>query len=442
MKITIFGSGYVGLVTGACLAQVGNDVLCVDINVDKISNLRRGIIDFHEPGLDQIIQENIQAQRLHFTTSTKEGVEHGLYQFISVSAPCDDNGIIDTQYVLNTAKEIAEHMQGYKIIISETTVPVGTASDIEAVMKKQLAERNEKHEFDVISNPEFIKNGAAIDDFMKPDRIIIGSDNPRTTEMMRELYSPFNHNRDRIVTMDVRSAEMTKYAANALLATKVSLMNEMANIAELFGADIEKVREGIGSDPRIGYHFIYPGCGYGGLRFSKDIKALSYGANKHNYDAQLLKAVDSVNYRQKERLFEKLTHYYGDSLKDKTIALWGLSFKANSADMRGSASRVLMQQLWRIGAKVKAYDPVAKKSCEILYGTKKEGLILCDTAEDALHNADALVIATEWQEFRSPDFDKIKATLKDPVIVDGRNLYRPDQMKDLGFTYYGIGRGE
>jgi len=414
----------------------------VDINADKISNLRQGIIDFHEPGLDQIIQDNIEAKRLNFSTSIKEGVNHGLYQFIAVNAPCDDEGIVDTQFVLNTAKEIAEHMNAYKIIINETTAPVGTADDIKETIANVLTERGEKTEFDVISNPEFIKNGAAIDDFMKPDRIIIGSDNPRTTELMRELYSPFNHNRDRVVTMDVRSAEMTKYTANALLATKVSLMNEMANIAEKFGADIEKVREGIGSDPRIGYHFIYPGCGYGGLRFSKDIKALSYGAKKHNYDAELLKAIEKVNYRQKEKLFEKLNRYYGDSLKDKTIALWGLSFKANSADMRGSASRVLMQQLWQIGAKVQAYDPVAKKSCEILYGKNKKGLVLCDSAEAALDGTDALVIATEWEEFRSPDFDKIKQSLKDPVIVDGRNLYRPDQMKDLGFTYYGIGRGE
>lgn len=442
MKITIYGSGYVGLVTGACMAQVGNDVLCVDIDADKISNLSQGIIDFHEPGLDQMIKENIDAGRLSFSTSIKEGVDHGLYQFIAVNAPCDDEGIVDTQYVLKTAKKIAEHMNGYKIIISETTAPVGTADNIKKIMNTQLVNRNEKHEFDVISNPEFIKNGAAIDDFMKPDRIIIGSDNPRTTEMMRELYSPFNHNRDRIVTMDVRSAEMTKYAANALLATKVSLMNEMANIAKLFGADIEKVRVGIGSDPRIGYHFIYPGCGYGGLRFSKDIKALSYGAKKHNYDAELLKAVEAVNYRQKEKLFEKLTHFYGESLKDKTIALWGLSFKANSADMRGSASRVIMKQLWRIGANVRAYDPVANKNCETLYGKNKEGLVLCNSASEALEGADALVIATEWQEFRSPDFEQIKESLKDPVIVDGRNLYKPDQLKDMGITYYAIGRGE
>ncbi|MEH6457848.1 MAG: UDP-glucose/GDP-mannose dehydrogenase family protein [Cocleimonas sp.] len=442
MKITIYGSGYVGLVTGACMAQVGNDVLCVDIDEDKVSALSKGIIDFHEPGLDQIIKENIDAGRLNFTNTVKEGVEHGLYQFIAVNAPCDDKGIVDTQFVLSTAESIAEHMNGYKVIISETTVPVGTADDIKQNIDKKLTERDVKYEFDVISNPEFIKNGAAIDDFMKPDRIIIGSDNPRTTELMRELYAPFNHNRDRVVTMNVRSAEMTKYAANALLATKLSLMNEMANIAELFGADIEQVREGIGSDPRIGYHFIYPGCGYGGLRFSKDIKALSYGAQKNGYDAELLKSVEAVNYRQKEKLFEKLTRYYGDSLKDKTIAIWGLSFKANSADMRGSASRVLMKQLWRIGAKVRAYDPVANENCEILYGDNKEGLTLCDSKDEALMGADALAIVTEWQEFRSPDFDKIKQSLKDPVIVDGRNLYRPGQMKDLGISYFAIGRGE
>ena len=442
MKITIYGAGYVGLVTGACMAQVGNDVLCVDIDADKIADLSQGIIDFHEPGLEQTIKENIDDGRLKFTTSIEEGVEHGLYQFLTVNAPCDDKGIVNTQYVLDTAKQIAKYMKGYKIIISKTTVPVGTADDIENAINEELAARNAKYEFDVISNPEFIKNGAAIDDIMKPDRIIIGSDNPRTTEMMRELFVPFNHNRDRIVTMDVRSAEMTKYTANALLATKVSFMNEMANIAKEFGADIEQVRVGIGSDPRIGYHFIYPGCGYGGLRFSKDIKALSYGAKKHNYDAELLKAVEAVNYRQKEKLFEKLTHYYGESLKDKTIALWGLSFKANSADIRGSASRVLMKQLWEIGAKIKAYDPVANKNCELIYGKNKEGLTLCESSNDALEGADALVIATEWQEFRSPDFDHIKQTINDAVIIDGRNLYKPDQMKELGFTYYGIGRGE
>jgi len=442
MKITIYGSGYVGLVTGACMAQVGNEVLCVDIDANKIEDLSQAIISFHEPNLEQLIKENIAAGRLKFTTSNKEGADHGLYQFIAVNAPCDDDGMVDTSYVLSTAKAIAEHMNGYKIIISKTTVPVGTADDIKQVVNKQLTERGEKHEFDIISNPEFIKNGTAIDDFIKPDRIIIGSDNPRTTELMRELYSPFNHNRDRIVAMNVRSAEMTKYAANALLATKVSLMNEMANIAELYDADIEKVREGIGSDPRIGYHFIYPGCGYGGLRFSKDIKAMTYGAKKHNYNAELLESVEAVNYRQKEKLFEKLNRHYGDSLKDKTIALWGLSFKANSADMRGSASRVLMKQLWKIGAKVQAYDPAAHENCEILYGKNKSNLRLCDSKEEALNGADALVIVTEWKEFRSPDFGHIKEKLKDPVIVDGRNLYRPDQMKDLGFTYYAIGRGE
>ncbi len=442
MKITIYGSGYVGLVTGACMAEVGNNVLCVDIDADKIKNLSQGIISFHEPGLDDMIKKNIESGNLRFTTSIKEGVEHGLYQFIAVNAPCDDEGIVDTQYVLNTAQSIANEMNSYRIIISETTVPVGTADEIKHTINTVLTEREEKHTFDVVSNPEFIKNGAALDDFMKPDRIIIGSDNPPTTELMRELYSPFNHTRDRIVTMDVRSAEMTKYAANALLATKVSLMNEMSNIAELFGADIEKVREGIGSDPRIGYHFIYPGCGYGGLRFSKDIKALSYGAKKHNYDAELLKAVEAVNYHQKEKLFEKLSRYFGDSLKNKTIALWGLSFKANSADMRGSASRVLMKQLWRIGANIRAYDPVANENCELLYGKDKDGLILCNSKDQALEGADALVIVTEWQEFRSPDFEKIKQALNYPVIVDGRNLYKPDRMKEMGFNYFAIGRGE
>ena len=442
MKITIHGSGYVGLVTAACMAHVGNDVLCTDLNSDKISNLRKGIIDFYEPELDQIIKHNIENGRLKFTTSIKDAIDHGLYQFIAVNAPCNDQGIVDTQHVINTAKSIAVHMRTYKIIISQTTAPVGTADNIRKTISNKLIQFNTNQEFDVISNPEFIKNGAAIDDFMKPDRIIIGSDNPRTTELMRELYSPFNHSRNRIVTMDVRSAEMTKYAANALLATKVSLMNELANIAELFDADIEKVREGIGSDPRIGYHFIYPGCGYGGLRFSKDIKALSYGAKKHGYDPELLTSVESVNYKQKQILFEKLLRFYGESLKNKTIAIWGLSFKANSADMRGSASRVLMKQLWEIGVKVRAYDPAANENCKKLYNNKKDSLTLCNSKYEALEGADALTIITEWKEFRSPDFDKIKQSLKDPVIVDGRNLYKPEQMKELGIYYFAIGRGE
>lgn len=441
MKITIYGAGYVGLVTGACMAQVGNDVLCVDIDDNKIQTLSNGQTNIHEPGLVKILEENINAGRLKFTTSAIEGVEHGLYQFIAVNVPSDDDSTSDIQNILTVAKSIAENMNSYRIIIGKSTAPVGTIDKIKATITKTIRERGEKYEFDMISNPEFIKIGDAIDDFMKPDRIIIGSDNPRTTELMRELYSPFNHNRDRIVAMDIKSAELTKYAANALLATKVSFMNELSNISEILGADIEQVRIGIGSDPRIGYHFIYPGCGYGGSRFPKDVRALAHCTENQGYSANLLKAVEDVNFRQKEKLFEKLSKYYGDSLKEKTIALWGLSFKPDSSDMRGSASRVLMKLLWDIGAKVKAYDPAANETCAELFGDQ-ENLTICSTADEALEGSDALVIPTEWQEFRSPNFEKIKATLNDPVIVDGRNMYKPDQMKELGFTYYGIGRGE
>ncbi len=441
MKITIYGAGYVGLITGACMAQVGNDVLCVDTDKKKVKNLAKGKTDIHEPGLKRTLDENIKAGRLKFTTSAAEGVKHGLYLFIAVSTPFDENGNSDTQHIFTVAKSIAENMDGYRVIIGKSTVPVGTSDKIKDIINNTIQQRGERYEFDMVSNPEFLKTGVAIDDFMKPDRIIIGSDNPRTTELMRELYSPFNHNRDRIIAMDIRSAELTKYAANALLATKVSFMNELSNISEILGADIEQVRIGIGSDPRIGYHFIYPGCGYGGSRFPKDIRALAHCTEDQGYTAELLNAVEAVNYRQKEKLFEKLTKYYGESLKDKTIAIWGLAFKPDSADMRGSASHVLMRQLWNIGAKVRAYDPAANKTCEALYD-KQEGLTICSTANEALKGSDALVIPTGWQEFRSPDFSKIIETLNNPVIVDGRNLYRPEQMKDLGITYYGIGRGE
>jgi UDPglucose 6-dehydrogenase len=441
MKITIYGSGYVGLVTGACMAQVGNDVLCIDSDQQKIEMLAQGKVAFHEPGLTKLVRENIAAGRLNFNSSAQQGVEHGLYQFIAVNTPNTEDGSADLKHVLEVANSIAETMNGYRIIIGKSTVPVGTSDIIKKTIAKKLQDRGEKFEFDMVSNPEFIKIGAAIDDFMKPDRIIIGCDNPRTTEIMRELYSPFNHNRDRLVTMDIRSAELTKYAANALLATKISFMNELSNMSERLGADIEQVRIGIGSDPRIGYHFIYPGCGYGGSRFPQDVRALAHTAEKIGYRAELLNAVEAVNYRQKEKLFEKLSRHYGDSLKDKTIALWGLAFKADSSDMRGSASRVLMKYLWSIGAKVKAYDPAANHVCIRLYG-ERDDLLICESKNETLEGADALVIVTEWQEFRSPDFDKIKSTLKDPVIVDGRNLYNPEQMKELGITYYAIGRGE
>jgi len=441
MKITIFGSGYTGIVTAACMAQVGNDVLCIDVDENKIEKIKSGNISFHEPGLNAIVAENIESGRLKFSSSAKEGVEHGLYQFIAVGTPINDDGSINLIAVLDVANSIATHMNGYRIIINKSTVPVGTADKVKNIISKTLSTREDHFEFDVISNPEFIKEGAAIDDFMKPDRIIVGTDNPRTTELMKELYSPFNHRRDRMVIMDIRSAELTKYAATALLATKISFMNELANIAELLEADIEQVRIGIGSDPRIGYHFIYPGCGYGGSRFPRDIQALEHTAAQIGYKAELLNAVENVNERQKVRPFEKLKQYYGESLKDKTIALWGLSFKPETDDMRAASSRSFMESLWNIGATIRAYDPVAHERCTRIYG-ERDDLALCQSADEALQGSDALVVVTEWQEFRSPDFDSIKSTLNDPVIVDGRNLYKPKYLKELGFTYFGIGRGK
>ncbi len=440
MKVTIYGSGYVGLVTGACLAQVGNDVLCVDIDEEKTALLNSGGIPIYEPGLDKIVKDNIAAGRLHFTTSAEEGTNHGLFQFIAVGTPPDEDGSADLSYVLAVANSIAEHMNDYRIIVDKSTVPVGTADKVHKTIADTLKERGVDVEFDVVSNPEFLKEGAAIDDFMKPDRIVIGTDNPRTTELMRELYAPFNRSHDRLIAMDIRSAELTKYAANAMLATKISFMNELSNLAELLGADIEQVRNGIGSDPRIGYSFIYPGCGYGGSCFPKDVQALERTAKEVGYHAELLSAVESVNNRQKEKPFEKLQRHYGDQLKGKTIALWGLSFKPNTDDMRAASSRVLMEALWDAGATVKAYDPAASEECLRIYG-KRDDLIICDTADQAIAGADCLTIVTEWQEFRSPNFDNIKAKLNDPVIVDGRNLYDPDYMESIGISYYAIGRG-
>ncbi len=441
MKITLYGSGYVGLVTAACLAQVGNDVLCVDINENKINDILKGRISVYEPGLDHLIIDNLKAKRLRFSTSAKEGVEHGLYQIITVNTPILTDGSTELKNIFEVARSIAKYINGYRIIINKSTVPVGTADKTKLIIENELTAHGKKFEFDMVSNPEFIKEGTAIEDFMKPDRIIVGTDNPRTTELMRELYLPFNHSRDRLVSMGVRSAELTKFAATALLATKISFMNELANIAEELGADIEEVRIGIGSDPRIGYHFIYPGCGYGGSFFPKDIKTLIQMADDVNYNAKLLEAVESINEHQKQRPFKKLQHYYGESLKNKTIALWGLSFKPETNDMRGASSRPLMEALWKIGAKVQAYDPSGIEECLRIYG-ERDDLLLCESKEESTIKADALVIVTEWQEFRSPDFEDIKKLLNEPLIIDGRNLYDPEHMKELGFIYYGIGRGE
>ena len=439
MKITIYGSGYVGLVTGTCLAEVGNDVLCVDIDTEKTENLKKGIIPIYEPGLDDLVSKNVKAGRLNFTTDTQAGVKHGLFQFIAVGTPPDEDGSADLQYVLAVAKSIGEHMEEYRIIVNKSTVPVGTADKVRDAVNKVLSNRDLSTEFDVVSNPEFLKEGAALDDFMKPDRIVVGTDNPRTAELLRALYTPFNRNHDRVIVMDVRSAELTKYAANAILATKISFMNELANMAEILGADIEQVRVGIGSDPRIGYKFIYPGCGYGGSCFPKDVQALEKTATQIGYNAELLKAVESVNNRQKEVLFNKIDKHFDGKLEGRVFALWGLAFKPNTDDMRAAPSRTLMEALWEKGAVVRAYDPEAMDEARRIYGDREE-LIYCESPEDALENTDALVVVTEWNQFRSPDFSKMKNTLKQAVIFDGRNLYDPQFLKSEGFAYYAIGR--
>jgi UDPglucose 6-dehydrogenase len=440
MRVTIFGSGYVGLVTGACLADAGNHVVCVDVDVRKTEMLKRGELPIHEPGLDAVVKRNFDAGRLNFTTSAEEGVKHGVFQLIAVGTPPDEDGSADLRYVLAVACSIGQHMSEYKVVITKSTVPVGTADKVRDAVSASLAARQAMIQFDTVSNPEFLKEGAAIGDFMRPDRVIVGTDSERATELLRTLYEPFTHNRDRMIVMDVRSAELTKYAANAMLATKISFMNELANLAEHFGADIEAVRQGIGSDPRIGYAFIYPGVGYGGSCFPKDVQALKRSADEVGYEARILSAVESVNNSQKHVLFNKIKAHFGD-LRGRTFALWGLAFKPNTDDMREAASRVLMESLWSAGAKVRAYDPVAMPECLRIYG-RRDDLVLCKTSPEALDGADALAIVTEWREFRSPDFDAIKNTLRTPAIFDGRNLYDPAHMMRAGFSYYAIGRGK
>ncbi len=441
MNVTIYGSGYVGLVTAACLAQVGNNVLCVDIDEERVKKLQQCIVPIHEPGLQELIQTNVEATRIEFTLDANAGIEHGLFQFISVGTPPDEDGSADLQHVLKVAETIGQGMDDYKVVVSKSTVPVGTAKKVSNEIKNQLEKRSLSLEYDVVSNPEFLKEGAAIADFMKPDRIIVGVENPRTAELMRALYAPFNRSRDRVHIMEPASAELTKYAANAILATKISFMNELANIAERLGADIEEVRLGIGSDPRIGYQFIYPGCGFGGSCFPKDVKALQHIAKEVGYTPELVMAVDQVNQNQKNVLFDKINKYFNGDLKNKVIAIWGLAFKPNTDDMREASSRTLMEALWKSGAKVQAYDPVAMDECKQIYGNQPE-LTLCDEKDETLNNADALVLVTEWSEFKSPNFDAIKKSLSQAVIFDGRNLYEPGLMQQLGFKYYAIGRGD
>ena len=441
MKVTVFGSGYVGLVTGACFADAGNQVLCVDIDAAKVARLQKGEIPIHEPGLEQLVHRSLDKGRLKFTTDAVAGVRHGLFQFIAVGTPPEEDGSADLSHVLAVAETIGRHMTEFRIIVDKSTVPVGTADEVRERIERTLGERGVNLEFDVVSNPEFLKEGAAVSDFMKPDRIVVGTDDPRTAELLRSLYEPFTRNRDRMIVMDVRSAELTKYAANAMLATKISFMNEMANVAERVGADIEKVRLGIGSDPRIGYSFIYPGAGYGGSCFPKDVKALIHSAREHGLDARLLASVEAVNERQKSVLFEKINRYFQGKLSGRTLALWGLAFKPNTDDMREAPSRTLMDALWSAGATVRAYDPVAMPEARRAYGERAD-LVLADSAEQALAGADALAILTEWQEFRSPDFDAIRDALRSPAIFDGRNLYDPALVRSFGLRYFAIGRGE
>lgn len=440
MNVTVFGTGYVGLVQGAILADVGHHVVCVDVDAEKVERLIQGQIPIYEPGLESLVRENYAAGRLEFTTDAEAGVKHGQVQFIAVGTPPDEDGAADLKYVLAVAHTIAEYMQCEQIIIDKSTVPVGTADKVKTKVAEVLARRGrEDLRFDVVSNPEFLKEGSAVADCQKPDRIIIGTENDTTIEVMRELYAPFNRNHDKIIVMDVRSAELTKYAANCMLATKISFMNEMANLAERLDADIEMVRQGIGSDPRIGYHFIYPGVGYGGSCFPKDVQALIRTAGEIDFDAKVLKAVEARNHEQKTTLFAKVHQHYKGQLQGKTFALWGLAFKPNTDDMREAPSRMLMEALWQAGAKVQAYDPEAMEETQRIYGTRDD-LVLCGTKEGALKGADALVIVTEWQSFRAPDFELIKSQLSEPTLFDGRNMFNPERMRKKGFTYYSVGR--
>ncbi|OOZ35897.1 UDP-glucose dehydrogenase family protein [Solemya velesiana gill symbiont] len=439
MNVTVFGIGYVGLVQAAVLADVGHHVMCVDVDNTKVENLKKGIIPIYEPGLTPIVEENHKGGRLEFTTDSQKGIAHGAIQFIAVGTPPDEDGSADLQYVLAVTESIASHMESPKIIVNKSTVPVGTADKVRNKVGEVLQKRDVNIEFDVVSNPEFLKEGSAVNDCQRPDRIVVGTDSSNVAETMRELYAPFNRNHDRMIVMDVRSAELTKYAANCMLATKISFMNEMSNLAEKLGADIEAVRQGIGSDTRIGYQFIYPGCGFGGSCFPKDVQALIRTADSIGYDAEILKSVEAVNHRQKEKLFEKISSHYDGELKGKTFALWGLSFKPNTDDMREAPSRVLIEALWDAGANVLAYDPEAMKECQRIYG-QRDDLTLMGTMEAALQEADALIIVTEWQHFKALDFDLIKESLSAPVIFDGRNQFEPELMVKKGIAYYSIGR--
>ncbi|TDR82840.1 UDP-glucose dehydrogenase family protein [Paludibacterium purpuratum] len=439
MKITVIGSGYVGLVTGTCLAEVGNHVCCLDLDAKKIATLKQGGIPIFEPGLDDLVRRNVEAGRLTFTTDVAESVAFGEVQFIAVGTPPDEDGSADLQYVISAARNIGRHMTDYKVVVDKSTVPVGTADKVKAALADELAARGQTIPFSVVSNPEFLKEGAAIEDFMKPDRIVVGAEDERAIETMRRLYSPFQRNHERLFFMDVRSAELTKYAANAMLATRISFMNELANLAETLGADIELVRKGIGSDPRIGYHFLYPGTGYGGSCFPKDVKALISTGKENGHTLRVLEAVEDANEIQKHRLVEKVTRRFGEDLSGCRFAIWGLAFKPNTDDMREAASRVIMHELTSRGAEVVAFDPVAMEEAARVVGDNPRVRFAHDMM-DALPGADALLIVTEWKMFRSPDFDLMKQALKTPTIFDGRNMYDPVWVRQQGFDYQAIGR--
>lgn len=439
MNITVVGTGYVGLVSGTCLAEVGNHVLCIDIDQSKIDRLNNGEIPIYEPGLEELVKKNVQAGRLSFSSDIKQGVDYGSIIFIAVGTPPDEDGSADLKYVLAVASDIGKHMNDYRVVVTKSTVPVGTADKVKNAVNTALQEKGSTTSFSVVSNPEFLKEGAAVDDFLKPDRIVVGAEDERAIQLMRDLYAPFNRNHERTIIMDIRSAEMTKYAANAMLATKISFMNEMANLAELLGADIENVRHGIGADPRIGYYFIYPGCGYGGSCFPKDVQALHRTAKSVGYNAQILDAVEAVNKRQKSVIVDKIVKRFGDNLQGKKFAVWGLAFKPETDDMREAPSRTIIEALWQLGATISAYDPVAEEEVERIYG-KRDDLSLVSDPYDALTNADALIVVTEWKVFRSPDLDTMLGRMKTPVIFDGRNIFQPELIKKSGFEYFGIGR--
>ena len=440
MKITVVGTGYVGLVGAACLAEVGNHVLGLDLNPEKIRILKEGGIPIHEPSLLEIVRRNVENGRLSFTTNIEEAVHFGEVQFIAVGTPPDEDGSADLQYVTEAARNIGRFMTAEKVIVDKSTVPIGTGDKVKAAIAEELKKRNVDIHYSVVSNPEFLKEGAAVEDFMRPDRIVIGTEDPKAIEVMKQVYAPFQRNHERLVVTNLRSAELIKYAANAMLATRISFMNELANLAEIVGADIEMVRQGIGSDPRIGYHFLYPGCGYGGSCFPKDVKALIKTAKDvADFDLKLLKAVEEVNNLQKYILPKKIKKQFGDNLKGKHFALWGLAFKPNTDDMREASSRVLINELIKAGASITAYDPVAMDEAKRIFKDEKS-LSFVNTQEETLKNADALIIVTEWTEFRSPDFALIKSSLKTPMIFDGRNLYDPKAIRALGFNYYPVGR--